>query len=123
MYVSVFVWQIFPVLIGDFDEATQTYGNFFEAGCKPTCPEVAVASVRLALRQHLDSQGLGAPIQADATVASVLAQVLECQGTKIEGPSKQAIADAVSKVLKMAAAAAAAAYAAADAHIYSKLTK
>ena len=48
--------QIFPVLIGDFDAATGSYGLFFETGCRPNCPSVTVAAVEAALRQHLSDQ-------------------------------------------------------------------
>lgn len=46
-------------MVGDYDEATNTYGKYFEGGCVPKPPPVTVLAVEEKLHEHLDSQGLG----------------------------------------------------------------
>ena len=52
------------------------------------------------MREHLDRQGLGAPLETRPTVAQVLQSITKCQGGKVEGTGTlesllQGIADKV----------------------------
>ena len=65
-----------PVMIGDSsgdstDPGACTYTNYFKSGCSPRCPDVVVKSVEEKLCEHLNNQGLGAPINSNLTVKDV----------------------------------------------------
>lgn len=56
--------------------------------------------VETKLREHLDRQGLGEPLETRPTVAQVLQSITKCQGGKVEGTGTlesllQGIADKV----------------------------
>jgi len=71
-------------MIGDCSADDHSYGSYFPS-CHPRGPEVTVRSVELKLREHLDSQGLGAPICANTTVKTVLEGLTKNQGGFIRG--------------------------------------
>ena len=67
---------VFPVMIGDssvdsLDPRACTYTNYFKSGCSPKCPDIVVKSVEEKLREHLNNQGLGAPIVSNPTVKGI----------------------------------------------------
>ena len=69
----------------DNDISKRVYGSYFGEGCHPTGPKITVNSVELKLREHLDHQGLGAPITNYVTVASVLDGLTQNQGGFVQG--------------------------------------
>ena len=50
-----------------------------------TASQSPVDQVETKLREHLDRQGLGAPLETRPTVAQVLQSITKCQGGKVEG--------------------------------------
>ena len=65
-----------------------------------TASQSPVDQVETKLREHLDRQGLGAPLETRPTVAQVLQSITKCQGGKVEGTGTlesllQGIADKV----------------------------
>ena len=54
-----------PIMIGDYDESTQSYSNYFKSGCHPNLNNVAevyVNSIEHRTREVLDMQSLGIKI-------------------------------------------------------------
>ena len=49
-------------MIGDWDVASSSYGQYFETGCAPRCPAVVVEAVEREVHVHMGSQGLGSPL-------------------------------------------------------------
>ena len=81
---------LFPVMIGDSsgdstDPRLCTYTNFFQSGCSPNCPDTIVMSVEEKLRQHMNNQGLGAPVISDSTVKDIYRSLTTYQGDFIVG--------------------------------------
>ncbi len=77
------------------------YGPFFPGGCLPTAPDLVVASVEAELCAYMATHGLGAPQEPGKTVKSVLDDLLQKQGIKIEGVGNEAFAQAVREVIAM----------------------
>ena len=76
---------VYPIFIGDLDETTQEYSNYFGSSCHPSLPDVTVKSVEEKLRHHMESQALGTPLVPDRTVKSVVGAVTTCQGAFLLG--------------------------------------
>ena len=93
--------KLFPIFIGDLNVTTSEYSNYFNSGCHPRLPDVAVKSVEEKLRHHMESQALGTPLEPDRTIASVVGAITACQGEFIEGEIDATFALAVSKITKM----------------------
>jgi hypothetical protein len=93
--------KIFPLMLGDKDDATGKYGRFTFRGsnpCYPTSwPEVAVESVDAKLRERLDDMELGMPLVDTMTVSEVLAGVMKYQGAYIEGDLEDALTNIIEK--------------------------
>ena len=90
---------ILPVMIGDLPPDSGLYANFFQSGCKPNPPDVAVDSVESKLRDHLYREGLGLPFGEYETVNSLLSKVLLNQGVFIEGQLIDSVKNVCSSVL------------------------
>jgi len=74
------------VMIADKrDPLGDEYGRYFSEGCHPSGPRVVVNSVELKLQEHLDRQGLGAPVSESVTVAAVLEALTKNQGGFVQG--------------------------------------
>ena len=54
------------------------------------------------LRVHMSAQALGTPLQSNRTVASILGDILSCQGVMIEGERDKAFEKAAQVVIDMA---------------------
>ena len=93
--------KIFPVFIGNLDDTTSEYSNYFGSGCHPKLSEVSVKSVEEKLRYHTESQALGTPLVPDHTVKSVLDAITACQGAFIVGPADATFAAAAASIVKM----------------------
>jgi len=72
--------RIFPVLLGE-----ATAGGFAKYVFTRTASQSPVDEVETKLREHLDRQGLGAPLETRPTVAQVLQSITKCQGGFVEG--------------------------------------
>ena len=94
--------NIYPVMIGDFNSQTQTYGNYFKDGCHPTCPDVCVSSVETDLLEHMAHEALGTPLVSHRTVSSVLSTITKFQGTFVEGNRATSLRRISEEILKMA---------------------
>ncbi len=81
--------RIFPVFLGDLDEASGRYGRYLFAGpgaCHPlAAPEAAVDAVESRLAAHLEKEGLGMPLHEGTGVAEVVKGVCRFQGVLLEG--------------------------------------
>eukprot|EP01041_Mallomonas_annulata_P004901 gene4901-9775_t len=96
-----YVEGIFPVMIGDFDTKTHTYGDFFRDGCCPQAVNLCVESVETSLIHHMESQSLGLPLESHKTVSSVLNEILQCEGAFIRGNSDDAFSDVCESIVEM----------------------
>ena len=72
--------RVFPVLLGD-----ATAGGFAKYVFTRTASQSPVDQVETKLREHLDRQGLGEPLETRPNVAQVLQSITKCQGGKVEG--------------------------------------
>ena len=93
--------KIFPVFIGDRDEHTGEYSDFFRSGCLPNAPAIVVDSVEADLLFYMDSQALGTPVQPQKTVLSILNDITACQGAFIRGMADVAFRDASDAIVHM----------------------
>ena len=76
--------RIFPVFLGD--PAPNDEGGFVKYLPAHTAAKTHVELVESKLKQHLDRQGLGAPLATNPSVARALDRIKACQGGFIEGP-------------------------------------
>jgi len=78
--------RVFPVMIGDFDASTDTYGNYFRQGCHPSpSPDIIVRSLESKLLEHLEGQGLGLAHRDGMSVFSIVEAIMVNQGGFVEG--------------------------------------
>ena len=95
---------VFPVMIGDSsgdstDPRACTYTNY--SGCAPKCPDIVVTSVEEKLCEHLNNQGLGAPINSNLTVKDIYESLTKHQGGFIEGTGGVAFSAVVDSIYNM----------------------
>ena len=79
------VERIYPILIGDYDEESLEYSNYFSSNCLPNAADIISEEVEKKLIVILSNLGLGLPLLENMTVKNVLAQILKNQGGKIVG--------------------------------------
>ena len=92
---------IFPVMIGDYDENTSTYSNFFACGGPPKVTNDHVPYIESILLSHMDHQALGTPLEPGKSVSAVLTDILKCQGALITGDGNDAFNKAADTILRM----------------------
>ena len=101
---------VFPVMIGDSsgdssgdstDPRACTYTNYYKSGCSPNCPDIVVMSVEEKLNEHLNNQGLGAPVGSNRTVKDTLQTLTTHQGGFIQGAGRDAFRDIVDSMYSM----------------------
>ena len=88
-------------MVGDLDEATNSYGKFFETGCFPSTPKVPVQSIEDKVSEHLSNSGLGEPMRKGLTVHATLAAITENQGAFVLGEMEKAWDGVSKKVLEI----------------------
>lgn len=103
-----YLQSIFPLMIGDFDEEKNKYGNFFSASCLPKqmadkLEDAIVDSVETELVAFMAEQGLGSPItaQKNRSVFKTLSTILSCQGFIVEGSADCVWSLAVEQIAKL----------------------
>lgn len=94
--------SIFPIMIGDHEPIKKTFSNYFQSGCMPWAAEVVVHSVEEKLIQHMQNQGLGAPLSSGRTVKEILGELTACQGAFVQGHEDSAFDDAIERGHKLA---------------------
>ena len=97
---------VFPVMIGDSSgDSTNpracTYTNYFKSGCSPKSPEIIVKSMEEKLQEHINNQGLGAPILSNYTVKDVYQSLTKHQGGFIQGAGGDAFSAVVESINSM----------------------
>ena len=97
---------VFPVMIGDSsggstDPRACTYTNYYKPCCSPNCPDLVVKSVEEKLCEHLNNQGIGAPIISNRTVKDIYQSVIKHQGGFIQGTGEEAFSAIVVSVYSM----------------------
>ena len=97
---------VFPVFIGDSsadctDPKARVYKNYFKSGCVPNCPDIVVKSVEDKLCEHLDNQGLGAPVISNPTVKDIYQSCVNYQGGFIQGAGAEAFIAVVDSIHNM----------------------
>ena len=97
---------VFPIFIGDSsgdstDPRACTYTNYYTSDCSPNCPDLVVKSVEEKLCEHLNSQGLGAPIISNPTVKDTYESLTKHQGGFIQGAGKDAFKAVVDFIHSM----------------------
>ena len=82
-------------MVGDYDEASGLYSDYFKSGCYPEFSGDAGACVVLSVEdklfKHLDSQGLGSPINQDQTVSRIFDGIKARQGGFVSGQEAAAL--------------------------------
>ena len=91
--------RIYPVMIGD--KQGGHYSSYFQSGCHPAAPDVYVDSIETKVREHLERQGLGAPLESNVTVKKVLSDITSNQGGFIEGIDEVAFLSVVDTIYNM----------------------
>ena len=89
--------KVFPVLLASRGSNCGGFSNYVFTR---TASQSPVALVETKLSEHLERQGLGAPLVSRPTVAQVLQSITKCQGGFVEGTGTleslmQGIADKV----------------------------
>ena len=97
---------VFPIMIGDSsgdsaDPRACSYTNYYKSGCSPNCPDVVVNSVEEKLCEHLNNQGLGAPIVPNPTVKGIFQSYSNFQGGFIQGVGGKAFDAVVESINNM----------------------
>ena len=97
---------VFPIMIGDSsgdsaDPRACIYTNFYKSGCGPNCPDIVVKSVEEKLYEHLNNQGLGAPIVSNPTVKGIFQSYSKYQRGFIQGVGGEAFATVVDSINSM----------------------
>ena len=97
---------VIPIMIGDSsgdsrDPRACTYSNYFQSGCSPRCPDIMVMSVEEKLCEHLNSQGLGEPINSNLTVKDIYQSLMKYQGGFIQDSGAEAFSNVVDTILTM----------------------
>ena len=97
---------VFPIMIGDCsgdcaDPRACSYTNYYKSGCGPRCPNIVVKSVEEKLCEHLNNQGLGAPIVPNPTVKGIFQSYSNYQGGFIQGVGGEAFATVVESINSM----------------------
>lgn len=89
-----------PVMIGDRD-GEGAYGNFFQQGCAPVVPDIAVSAVEVVLREQVEALGMGMPLTDgdSATVRATWGTVTSHQGLILQGAPGAALSRAVDVVV------------------------
>ena len=96
--------RIYPIMIGDYVDSTQSYTNYFASGCHPdlaTLSDVVVGSVEAELLVHLDKESLGSPCLDVLSIADIVNKMTENQGCLIEGEKAKMFDNAVEIISKM----------------------
>ena len=96
-----YIEKLFPVLIGDFDDGTNSYSDFFQTDCWPQCPAVSVTAVKSDVRLYMSDQGLGSPLLPDITVREVMGQFRACQGGFIVGNKDKSFTTLADTIVRM----------------------
>ena len=97
---------VFPIMIGDSsgdsaDPRACSYTNYYKSGCSPNCPYIVVKSVEEKLCEHLNNQGLGAPIVPNPTVKGIYQSYSNYQGGFIQGVGGKAFDAVVESINNM----------------------
>jgi hypothetical protein len=94
---------IYPVLIGDSDETTGEYSNYFADGSHPRLqgPPSVVESVEQALHALLETNACGTPLRPRLSVAETLSEILVNQGGFVEGQLQEAVDKITSSIALM----------------------
>ena len=97
--------HIFPVLVGDLENHPQlggeVYGDFFQNGCVPQCPDVVVRSLDEKFKAHLQRMGKGPPrlIESDRTVSAILKSILAHTGGFLRGVKRDSTENVVDDIV------------------------
>ena len=97
---------VLPLMIGDSsgdstDPRACTYTNYFKSGCSPRCPDVIVKSIEETLCEHLNHQGLGAPLISNLTVNEIFQSLTKHQGAFIQGAGAEAFSAIAASIHSM----------------------
>lgn len=71
--------NVYPVLVGD-RLSDGKYSSYFKSGCHPKVADVCVESVMTKVAEHLERQGLGTPLDGEATALHVNKELMNYQG-------------------------------------------
>ena len=89
---------ISPIMVGDCDEMTNTYNNYFGGGCHPVTKDVVVEEIEKRIVSELDRQSLGLPLFEELGVKSIIDAIFKNQGCFIVGSLDESIDKIVSSI-------------------------
>ena len=89
---------ISPIMIGDCDELTKNYNNYFGGGCHPSMNDVVVEKIEETIIKELDRQSLGSPLFDNLGVKTIIDNIQKNQGCFIEGSLNDSIEKIVGNI-------------------------
>jgi serine/threonine protein kinase len=95
---------IFPIFIGDaaVNEAGIQYSDYFRSGCHPKpLPDCAIASVEAKLKEHLNRQGQGLPLEDNRSVKDIVESITGNQGGFLRGEPNQSLEVICQAIVQM----------------------
>ena len=92
--------KVYPILIGDYDFTTDTYGRYRWPNLSAVAG-VVVKSVEEKLQMHLNRQALGTPMLESMSVKDVMDAVTAHQGYHVSGVKAAAFEGCVSIIQQM----------------------
>eukprot|EP01035_Chromulina_nebulosa_P017547 gene17547-23110_t len=94
--------QIYPVLIGDFDDDKKEYLDYFASGCYPKdVKNIIVKSVDVNVISHLNRLGLGSRLTDNEGVKNIIESIFKSQGIVLKGPEDNSFATIIKDVESM----------------------
>ena len=90
-----------PIMIGDYDNPSKSYTNYFKSGSHPDLKsmiEVVVNSIENRVVEVLDSQSLGMPLINSPSVKDIIDNITKNQGCFIEGDGEKSIDQGMDKI-------------------------
>eukprot|EP00607_Mallomonas_marina_P005244 CAMPEP_0182433372 /NCGR_PEP_ID=MMETSP1167-20130531/62718_1 /TAXON_ID=2988 /ORGANISM="Mallomonas Sp, Strain CCMP3275" /LENGTH=224 /DNA_ID=CAMNT_0024621973 /DNA_START=299 /DNA_END=970 /DNA_ORIENTATION=- len=93
--------HIYPIMIGELAEGeSDTYGPYELWGEKWASDEV-VTEVEMKVNEHLEREGLGAPLEVSSTPRSTLKRIMEMQGHIFQGSGEVALSHVCADLLSL----------------------
>ena len=87
-----------PIMIGDCEESTNMFNNYFESGCHPNTKDVVVEEIEKRIISELDRQSLGLPLFDNLGVKTIIDTIFKNQGCFIVGSLDESVEKIVSSI-------------------------
>ena len=85
-------------MIGDSDESTKNYNNYFDNGCHSLMKYIVVEKTEERIITELDRQSLGLPLFDNLGVKTIIDNIQKKQGCFIEGSLDESVEKIVDSI-------------------------